>query len=115
MRTPEGNAALEFHDSKVVRVQRHGQSLTVVLAGYIHRSRGRPGVDPGTGWSQDAVLRFGGATIQGGFTSLPVRVWDGTVGTPEGLFKNVIPAPSSFDGPIHLELQSEAGEHVAVG
>jgi hypothetical protein len=114
MRTPDGNAALEFHDSEVVRVEVTGERLAVTLAGYVHRSPGRPGVDPGSGWSQDAVLEFTGATVRGGFKSLPVSLWDGTLGTAHGVFSNVIPAPGSFEGPIHIELEGVTGERMAI-
>ena len=114
MRTPEGNAALEFHDSEVVRVEVAGQRLAIVLSGYVHRSPGRPGVDPGSGWSEDTVLQFTGATVQGEFKNLPVSLSDGNLGTPDAVFSNVVPVPSSFQGPIHMELHGVTGERMTV-
>jgi hypothetical protein len=114
MRTPEGNAAVEFHDSEVVRVEVRSQGLAVVLDAYVHRSSGRPGVDSGSGWSQEAILQFEGASVYGGFQSFPASLRDGSLGTPDGVFSNVIPAPSSFRGPIHLELHGVTGERMTV-
>ncbi len=104
MRTPEGNAAVELHDSEVVAIETRGGRVTITLAGYVHRSSGRPGVDPGSGWSQDVVLSFSGGTVQDRPTLLPVYLSDGSLTTGGGVLENVIAVPSVHQGPVHMEL-----------
>jgi hypothetical protein len=111
MRTPESNAGLEFHDSQLERVEESG---TQVLRAYIHRSQGNPGVDPGSGWSQSALLRFTRATIQNGFSMYPAELVEGTLVTPAGVIKNVVAVPAFLRGPVRLELPSATGERMVV-
>ena len=44
------NAAVELHDSLVVVVDSIAGVVTVRLRAYVHRSNGRPGFDPGSGY-----------------------------------------------------------------
>jgi hypothetical protein len=60
------NAAIELHDSQVVAVESATGTIIVWLAAYVHRSDGRPGFDPGSGWSQRVALEFGGTEVPAG-------------------------------------------------
>ena len=49
--------ALELHDSRVSRIELlNGLAMIHFSHAYIHKSKGTPGKDPGTGWSQEARL-----------------------------------------------------------
>ena len=50
-------SGLELHDSRVDEVELSGSNATVHFShACVHKSRGTPGRDPGTGWSQEALL-----------------------------------------------------------
>jgi hypothetical protein len=50
------NQAIELHDSKVAELSYEvsGRAVLVFSSLYIHESAGRPGVDSGKGWFQQA-------------------------------------------------------------
>jgi hypothetical protein len=57
------NSAID--DSWVEKIAKSDGSLTVAFSAYIHKSKGKPGIDSGTGWSQDAELSFEEAEVIG--------------------------------------------------
>ena len=51
------NQSIELHDSVLGEIGfAEGDAKLSFVHAYIHRSEGRPGIDPGTGWSQKAEL-----------------------------------------------------------
>lgn len=57
------NCALEFHDSRASSISTDRGQLTLKFsAAYLHKSKGVPGVDAGTGWVQEGELTFSEAT-----------------------------------------------------
>jgi hypothetical protein len=104
MPTPDGNAAVDLHDSELVRVRQQDADCVLELNGYVHRSPGSPGVSPGTGWSQRVLIRFTGVTVLAGVPVLPIWLNGGTLKTEGLAIDNVIPVPSSYAGPIDCEL-----------
>jgi len=56
------NWALELHDSRVGSIHTDRGELTLKFtAAYLHKSKGIPGVDSGSGWLQEGELIFVGA------------------------------------------------------
>ena len=50
-------SGLELRDSRISRVDVSGGVATIHFShAYIHKSTRTPGIDPGTGWSQEAQL-----------------------------------------------------------
>jgi len=114
MRTTDGNAAIELHDSQVERIELQGGDCTLVLTAYVHRSQGKPGVHAGSGWSQTAHLRIMRAHLEGAAVALPLRLATGRLTAQELQLTNLVPVPSSFTGAVRLELVGEGGESVVV-
>jgi hypothetical protein len=117
MSTPEQNAAIEFHDSELLRVRRQDGSdgsCVLELNGYVHRSTGTPGVSPGTGWSQRVLVRFTGVRVLSGVPVLPIWLSGGTLTAKDAELDNVVPVPSSFAGPIDCELLGFGDECIVV-
>ena len=114
MRTPDGHAAVEFHDSTLVRIQRQDADRTLVLDAYVHRSAGTPGTSPGSGWSQAVHLYCRRARILPSEPTLPLLLADGVLTTQRVVLENVVPVPSSFSGQVHLELVGCDGERIVV-
>lgn len=70
--------ALELHDSRVSFIDVSDGLATIGLShAYIHKSKGRPGQDPGTGWSQEAWLYLHNAVMSGTSPPLPNTVFEG--------------------------------------
>jgi hypothetical protein len=58
------NRAIEFHDSTFDGVRKDGTDLTLRFsAAHIHQSSGKPGVDEGSGWVQEALLHVRGGLV----------------------------------------------------
>ena len=74
------NRAIEFHDSKIEKILQEGNDVRVIFAeAYIHQSKGKPGVDAGTGWTQKAELFLKDADVKGRFPEFPAGLWDGHI------------------------------------
>lgn len=102
----EDNAAVEIHDSSLERIESHGDSLVAVFDAYVHRSSGRPGIDDGTGWSQELRVRVRGGKVTGNVDLVPLELLDGYVELSGEKFDNIVPVPLEHDGPVRIELQS---------
>lgn len=67
------SSALELHDSRVSRITCvNGRVVIHFSHAYIHKSKGTPGREPGTGWSQEAELVMEDATLSGPLPPLPL-------------------------------------------
>lgn len=79
----------------------------------MHRSNGRPGVDPGSGWSHPVDLVFTAGVIEERPDGLPFTLADGTVsgGTT---FDGFIPLPPSIGLAVCFEARGSCGERLAV-
>ncbi len=96
------NQAIELHDACLVSITNHGDAPALWFApAYLHRSSGRPGVDPGTGWTQSAKLTILGASTLAPVT-LPAEVSCGWLRIGEVVYHNVIPAEGTFDADIEF-------------
>ena len=63
------NRAIEIHDSVLDQIALVDETAVLHFPKvYIHSSEGRPAVDAGTGWAQEAVIRIQNAHILGQFS-----------------------------------------------
>ena len=106
--------AIEIHDSALDQIML--QDRTVVLhfkEVYIHSSEGRPGSDAGTGWTQEAVLRIGNASVEGAFSKESREAHGGYAHYLSGgsfriddtVSENLIPIPLGVEGDIELTIE----------
>ncbi len=99
------NQSIELHDSKLATISFGDGRATIVFShAYIHRSLGKPGRDPGTGWNQQAELIIGGATEIDLPRSWPCTISDGQLELNDRVRDNEIPLPLHYDGKIKLKL-----------
>ena len=109
------NVSVEFHDSDVASVELRDSDLIITLSpAVVHRSPGIPGVDPGTCWSQDAVLLLPGGLIQGARPWLPSTLSEGTITAGDQSYENVIPVCSDLVGRVNLRLTFVNGDQLGV-
>ncbi len=88
------NRVIELHDSTVRAITKSDDSLVVEFRpAYVHSSEGRPGLDPGTGWTQDADLVIRECNSWPTAAELPAWISDGELIVGEERYPNVIPIP----------------------
>ena len=104
------NAAIDLHDSEVQSIELRNGDLRVVLsAAYVHRSSGRPGIDPGTGWLQTAELLFRGVEAPVETMQFSGRVSDGSVSVA-GETLSLLPIPLSAAGEVTASFAGANGQ-----
>lgn len=109
------NAKIEIHDSKVAEISRlDGAVLVHFLPAYLHKSQGRPGLDPGTGWVQEARLLFSDANVSGCLPDLPCDVTDGELLVGAERHDNAIPIPLTAVASTELRLVFDPAHIVLV-
>ena len=81
---------------------------------YLHKSEGRPGVDPGTGWTQEARLVFAGASVTGEAPDLPCEVVEGEMVVGAERHDNSIPVPLEVTAHVELRLVFDETHTVTV-
>ena len=110
------NQAIEPHDSTLAALSAEGEAVVLSLQlAYLHRSVGLPGSDAGTGWLQPATLTVEAATLPAPLPELPVDISDARFYLgPEREPFYLLPAPSSFAGPVELALELASGEIITV-
>lgn len=97
------NVAIEIHDSRVAEIAKRGSMVVVHFEfAYLHKSKGRPGVDAGTGWVQEARMTFADAEVSGDFPDWPCNLMDGELIVGSEHHRNRIPVP--FDSATATEL-----------
>jgi hypothetical protein len=106
--------AIEIHDCAFDQITLQGGTAVLHFKEvYIHSSEGRPAVDAGTGWSQEAVLRIGNARIEGTFSKESREAYRGYAHYLSGgslridstVSENLIPIPLDMDGDIELKIE----------
>lgn len=115
------NRVIEIHDSAVDRIAlEDGAAVIHFPSVYIHQSDGRPGIDAGTMWVQEAILRISQAEIEGAFVVAwdvwggdMVYLYDGALRMGDVRLDDEIPIPLQFKGDAELLIES-CGESIRV-
>jgi len=101
------NSVIEIHDSDVETVSSaDGKAVLCFSSVYIHKSHGTPGVDPGTGWVQQARLTIAGGIIKSTLPLFPSELLGGYLRLGDSVLDNEIPIPLNFQGDTELHLES---------
>ena len=96
---------LEFHDSVLAAIHQSDRTSALQLRpAYIHRSTGRPGIDPGEVYIQDLDIVIGEARLTAESHALPFVIWDGAVAIGEKELVNLVPGDLHQTGPVFLRL-----------
>ena len=86
-------SGLELHDSRVSRIEWvNGDAVIHFSHAYIHKSKGSPGKDSGTAWSQEAQLVMQGASSELPLPLLPNTIAEGHLEVG-GIKHEIIPLP----------------------
>ena len=112
---PPMNTTIELHDSIVAEITEPDGEVVVHFApAYLHKSEGRPGVDAGTGWVQEARLIFAKASIGGSVPDLPCAVMDGELIVGAEQHDNQVTVPLAMVAHTELRLVFDSIHTVTV-
>ncbi len=96
---------LELHDSTLSSIAVTTDLAVLTLRpAIIHRCAGRPGIDAGTCWTQDAGLTIVHPSHSPLPENLPSDISDGDVRACGEIYRNGFPAPTVLTGAIELRL-----------
>jgi len=105
---------LELHDSRVSRIEWVDDIAKICFSlAYIHKSKGRPGRDPSTVWSQEAGLVMWQAAASGPLPSLPNTIAEGFLEVG-GIRHELIPLPFRRKVGARLYLQFADGAELEI-
>jgi len=108
------HSALELFDSRVDRLESAADAVRVHFShGYVHRSAGRPGSDPGTGWSQELAIVLHDAQVGVERGTLPASIADGYLEVG-GVRHDLLPLPFKRRGAATLHLVFGDGSSLTV-
>ena len=108
------NQVIEIHDSALERIAlEDGVAVLYFPEVYIHSSGGRPAIDAGTGWTQEAVIRIANARVEGTFSPESREAYgghalylsDGSLAMNGTISDNLIPIPLNVQGEVELKLE----------
>jgi hypothetical protein len=107
--------AVELHDTKVLLFREEGKDLRMRLDAYVHQSTGEPGLDQGTGWSQQVDLIVTNAVFVAAPSALPssFSISDGTL-VIDGQPSSLLPLPLKKAGIVRLSLFGDDGAECVV-
>ena len=109
------SSGLELYDSRIDEVRIVGSDARVHFShAYIHKSKGRPGRDAGSGWSQAALLVIAEAVVIGQLPVLPNTIADGCLQVG-GIRHGLLPLPFKRKAVVDLALAFSDGTalHIA--
>jgi hypothetical protein len=105
---------LELYDSRVSHIAwEDGAALIHFSLAYIHKSKGKPGRDPGTVWSQEADLILYEASASRPLPALPNSIAEGFLEVG-GIRHELIPLPFKRKVGARLYLQFADGSEAEI-
>lgn len=108
------HSALELADSRIDRILAGGDAVTVHFShAYVHRSKGKAGRDPGTGWSQEAALTLHDASAPDPMPPLPDSIVEGFLEVG-GIRHELIPLPFKRKAAARLHLLLADGAEITL-
>ena len=109
------NRQIELHDSTLESIVRMGPDLLLRLRpAYVHRSEGRPGIDPGSGWLQDIDLILREGVAEALPSEFPFDLESGSFEAGEDRWENSIPLPLSTSATARLAAVTTRGARLEV-
>ncbi len=108
------NEMIELHDSALFAISwADGVAIILLRPVHVHRSEGRPGIDAGTVWLQEAMFTVTNVTINA-HGSLPATIMGGSLAVGAEVRENLIPAAGVLVGKIKLELKLDNARYFTV-
>ena len=99
------NQCIEIHDCVLDRIlTSNGVTELYFASVYVHQSQGKPGVDPGIGWFQEAISRIFDVQAPPALSKLPIDLANGQTVLGERISDNEIPLPLNYRGKFELRL-----------
>ena len=110
------SSSIELHDSHVAGIALSGDCVIVHLRpAYVHRSEGRPGIDPGSGWVQDLDMVVSEAMLVSRFSKMSRDLDDGSLSVGNEVFENIVPLPIDVRGAVCFSAVSQSERLIIQG
>jgi hypothetical protein len=104
---PQLPYSIELHDSEVSAIEQCSSDAIVRFShAYVHRN--------GKGWSQEAELRIGLATINSTQLEFPAKAADGRLKSKMGPYHNLLTIPLDTDGEVALTIEFFSGKEATI-
>jgi hypothetical protein len=108
-------SAIEIRDFVLASVVTSGDCIEVCLKpAYVHKSEGEPGVDSGTGWTQEVRIRIRKGRVLQSPSEVPLLLQDGCLVTGKTRQPNIITIPCGCSGSVELTLDGVNGQRLVV-
>lgn len=109
------NISFEFHDSSIKEIIQDNKDIIIKFSeAYIHKSKGIPGVDKGSGWIQMAEFVLKEAVLRGTLPFFPCDIDRGILKVNHNVFTGLIPLPLDFHGEIELQIIFLHGDKITI-
>ena len=109
------NNEIELHDSVISQMHEIERRMIVEFSpAYVHRSKGKPGIDSGSGWVQDVRMSLTGATPSGNCPLLPETLSEGSLRVGGLERHNLLPVTLQTHGLVELRLVFVTGQEVVI-
>ena len=106
-------SSLEFHDSTLLDIERHGMSIRLRLDAYVHQWDMVDGRWTGSGWVQPVEIAIDESTMKQR-PQLPVDLDGGVLEVGETYHTNLVPLPLIVSAHAMLRLELRAGEALEI-
>jgi len=98
--------ALEFHDSRIEAISKHGNNLELALDGYLHCKEG----DRTTGWSQTVIMKLANGSVVAAPTEFPTWISDGDLSIAGAVMQDLLDLPYQTDQDVRFFGVTDRGE-----
>ena len=109
------NQLIELHDSRITAIYQDGGDVHLDLEAYVHRSDGRPGIDPGTGWVVPVRMTIRSAAVVRGFEGEALWITEGTIRVGAKVLDNECPVSMDAADAVEVRLAGQEGSLTVVG
>lgn len=111
----ETAGVIELHDSRLTAIRQDGDDLQLDLDAYVHMSEGRPGIDPGTGWTVLVRLTVRSATMTRDFEGDRLWITEGTITIGPTVLDGECPVDLEVDDAVEVRATGHEGSLTVTG
>lgn len=109
------NQLIELHDSRITAIRQAGGDVQLDLDAYVHMSEGRPGIDPGTGWTMPVTMTVRSGTLVRDFEGGSLWITEGTIRVGANVLDNECPVPVDVDDAVEVSVAGHEGSLTVTG
>ena len=109
------NRSIELHDSRLVALREKQGEAQIDFEAYVHVSEGRPGIDPGTGWTMPVRMTIPSATVVRAFEGESLWITDGAITVGSTVLDNECPVTLDVADEVQIRFVGHEGSLTVTG